>query len=166
MGEGRGASRGGSEMKSWFWFWVYLRWSLGCSRKSGVACPEESKCGSSREASAEVTRVIGGRVGGRDEEWAEGGRSSELSVDSCWALSGEKSRDGCCSGIGEVGFDEPRRWKRRWDSIVIVSYEIETRGGRIASVAVAGCWNTRRVVCRGPKRASVGSYIKDEKGLV
>lgn len=73
--------------------------------------------------SLEDTRAIGGRVGGNDEDGGEGGRSSGLRVDS-WGcvLRGENSREGCCSGMGEVGFEEPLLWKRRWDNILLGSY--------------------------------------------
>jgi hypothetical protein len=83
-----------------------------------------------RGCSGDVTRAIGGRVGGRAEE-LEGGRypSAEVGgVDACgenWSLvawagfalngdAGESSEP----GFGELGADGPRRWNRRCESIL------------------------------------------------
>jgi hypothetical protein len=66
--------------------------------------------------SDDVTRVIGGSVGGREDELDDFGRASG-DVASCeyggWGCKGEGSQCVVCSGPGDVGFDGPRRWKRR-----------------------------------------------------
>jgi hypothetical protein len=65
---------------------------------------------------SDVTRVIGGNVGGRFEEGEEEGRASGGDTPSgvkgeLLALNGETVG---WSGAGDVGFDAgPRRWKRK-----------------------------------------------------
>lgn len=65
----------------------------------------------------EVTRAIGGRVGGSEDEFDEDGRASGLLGPP--SRGGRLSRGDCWSAMGDVGFDEFRRWKRRWDSMTV-----------------------------------------------
>lgn len=72
--------------------------------------------------SVDATRGIGGRTGGFDDEAADRGRSS-MSADDDDPGGGGGCGDGPEShddesGSGDVGFDGPRRWKRRCDSMV------------------------------------------------
>jgi hypothetical protein len=78
--------------------------------------------------SADVTRAIGGSIGGSCDELDERGRLSGLGDISglgktSWAIKGcsgigTESHELGWSGRGEVGFEGPRLWKRRCDSIL------------------------------------------------
>jgi hypothetical protein len=71
---------------------------------------------------SEVTRAIGGSEGGMCELVGDRDLESGCGDPSCgvcppWPWSG-CSQGLNWSGTGELGFDGPRRWKRRWDSIL------------------------------------------------
>lgn len=90
---------------------------LGCGRggSSGLVAAFWRLCRDFPRSSV-VTRAMGGRVGGNAEGFDEVGRSSGESA------SGEKGtvdvgEVGLLSGVGEAGFEGPRLWNLRWDSI-------------------------------------------------
>jgi hypothetical protein len=70
----------------------------------------------SKPRSLDVTRAIGGKVGGKEAEagdgcWASRGDAESGLRGDCWWLWSDEGED--WSGAGEEGFEGPRRWKRR-----------------------------------------------------
>jgi hypothetical protein len=106
-------------------------------RYSDVVAMSVSFCGSSRRsrtsgrssASADVTLAMGGNFGGMAEEPEEDcGRPSaagEVSgKNDVWPPPGVAPLWGeLRSGIGEEGFEFPRRWNLKWESIVLCRVE-------------------------------------------
>lgn len=111
----------------------------------------EEKSRKPKDVLLEVTRAMGGRVGGSVDEFDEDGRASGLLGPP--SRGGRLSRGDCWSAMGDVGFDEFRRWKRRWDSMTGVP-----RGGvrprakrspkKVPVVARAPCVASRRAAVR------------------
>jgi len=73
---------------------------------------------SNDRSESEVTRVMGGSIGGALEALDDLGRASlRGGISSSRRAFEAASHAGGGSGRGDVGFDGARRWKRRCDSI-------------------------------------------------